>query len=532
MKPARNRVRWAGGPAPAMTGIASVCCPSVVSGVPERRGSGNPRPRAAVRRSAGGSGRLPQVECRSAAGGLLIAVSGGASVVLWPVPVLVVVAAGVVGVAITRRWRWDRTLLPEVLALPTVAGVANINSRWAGIGLAAVVALSFRHRTQVRGFSAFLPLALFAAASLPVWVRPITLRSWLSVGVLIVAVNVARAGRSTHVVASVMDGVGLYLLADVVAYRLGLSPTGQVGRLNEARASGGPFADRVLYPLSPSGATPAILAAAFIVAAVLLMRANPERRLLRAALLPAAVVVILEANYRGPVVAVLAVLLLVALPRLRRLLPTAAIAVLLVPFYFGAVQGAVNATLSTTASAFPYLSRSPDVSLLSSRDIIWTSTLNHWQKLPSDRQLVGFGRDGNVTSGASSVYGSLFTGSVLDPALTSSHNTLLQQLYDAGLIGLGLLGAAMWITARRFVGTNRAGLGVVVLLLLTAATEVSLAPGAADVGLWVLMLLAAGALGGASGGSPPYSQRISRGPGRADDDKLDLHVRTSEVRTA
>lgn len=74
---------------------------------------------------------------------------------------------------------------------------------------------------------------------------------------------------------------------------------------------------------------------------------------------------------------------------------------------------------------------------LTNRDEIWGVILDTAAVSP-ERMLAGYGGYGHLYSGASRVYGEFFKESYTYPNAMSAHNTVMQYLIDAGLIGVGV----------------------------------------------------------------------------------------------
>ena len=182
-----------------------------------------------------------------------------------------------------------------------------------------------------------------------------------------------------------------------------------------------------------------------------------------------------------------------------RLAPYAAIALLLLPFGYPNIRAASASVLDYAGEVSPTLNR-PGVeqASLSSRDILWAISIRYWsEEVPTETKWIGYGGEGQRRFGVSNSYGTIFQGGLVDPLSASTHNSSLQQLYDEGLIGLGVLlvtiflGLQVW--GRRVVSARDpvalAACAVLWVLAVTGATEVTLAPGRRELALIALLLL-------------------------------------------
>lgn len=110
--------------------------------------------------------------------------------------------------------------------------------------------------------------------------------------------------------------------------------------------------------------------------------------------------------------------------------------------------------------------------------------------------LIGFGQDGQYTSGVSMTYAESLAGTVRNSQYASLHNSFLQQLFDGGILGWGLLTLAIVWAGVRYARhrPNWGTQGVAAILALSALvvngmTQVTIAPGFAQESFWLLMVL-------------------------------------------
>ena len=115
---------------------------------------------------------------------------------------------------------------------------------------------------------------------------------------------------------------------------------------------------------------------------------------------------------------------------------------------------------------------------------------------PRLETLVGWGRNGQLTSGASVGYAYLFRGQ-FEPLLASAHNALLQTLLDIGLVGALCVILLSAVMLRQFARGNAGPLSVALLAgalaaLLVGTVDASSTPFSIDsFCFWLLAATAA-----------------------------------------
>jgi len=391
-----------------------------------------------------------------------------------------------------------------VLLLPIVLGIRSFSQLLALLCVAAL-AIATLVTAPVKQHSLRLgPLVLLAVSAAMVYVRSESRYIELFFIIwLFIVVRLAAAVDARVIIASLFDGIGLYLILNVVGYAGGLRSPNQGDRIGGIVEATG-FIRRI-YPFSSSLDAVPTIAAAYVAALIFFLRdPNSTRRNFRLVGAFAAANVLYGSGARtGLVVAVFLPIVVVVLPSVIRWMAQAStvfasISVLIVPaisravaFIFVPIVSIL--TPNRTASA-------TNVASLSNRDIIWSRSINYWFEYVPDagNQLFGFGQNGQYLSGASRTYRSLLLSVTRYPELGSVHNSFLQQLYDGGLIGLILLVIAIFWTANRLSRGVRewgsAGIGLIVLLsafLLAGIPQVSLAPGFSQEAFWLLTVVVA-----------------------------------------
>ncbi len=369
------------------------------------------------------------------------------------------------------------------------------------IVLVGALALStvVRHGVRRPG----IPLALAIGAAVVVFtLGHADQRLLIVIGIAVVAL--ARL-ETRALLSNFIDGVGVYLIANVAGYfLLGLRSPTQTARLDSAlETSSGLFSERIIFPFTQSVVTPPAMAAVFLAGVTPLLLASPHRRYLR---IPAALcgaVVLVAANYRVPLVlSVVLVSALVLCPRsLSRVAPGVAVAALLLPFAFTTMEQSVAQVVTVASQAIPSLERDEETSgTLNGRAAVWEETVRRQRQFEPRHLLFGFGAGGHVESGVSAGYAHLFRGGgFLNPLGAGSHNSALQQLVDGGWVGMLLLVASVAATVRRTGRWGRsdpfglAASGMILAVAVTGATESVLAPGVNALGFSVVVITASAA---------------------------------------
>lgn len=398
-----------------------------------------------------------------------------------------------------------------VVLLPTAVSLAT-QSVPLSAALLAVILLVLALGKRDGNYRPRWPFYALLGSAVIVWAQLGDLLSLGKVALIAVIVIVAAFRvRSDRLIASLVDGVGLYLVANIAAWLVGVRSPSATERTGGFEG-GLLFVDRVLFPLTPSVNTIAGVAAVYVLAAVALMVTTKVRWYQVMGVL-VAMFVLLATGARTPLVlAVVGSVVIVLLPRLlARLSPIVVALGLTLPLYFVFIQPAIKSVSDFATSLIPALAARDGQGgneSLNGRDFIWTQALQHWQSLPTLNQAFGFGPGGHYKSGASLTYGRLFGDYTSDVAGISPHSSLMQQIFDGGVIGavlftVALVGATA-IAARRYLRERElislVPVAVIVGLSLTAAVESALAP--STIGeMFVIALLAAGALPAALRGS-------------------------------
>lgn len=344
-------------------------------------------------------------------------------------------------------------------------------------------------------------LWLLVAAGLPVWLRAESTTSVVkALLICTIAVTIAARYPPRRIAVTVIDAAGLYLALNVVGWAIGLHSPVAAERFG-GYEGGFLFSRRVLLPFSTGINVPAGVAAAYVVGSLFLAIGGERlntRRLLGQVI---AVLVLAAAGARTPIVvgALVAVLAVWARPVFTRASTVLVPAVLCLPFYFSVIQTLVASITGAAQGLIPALQaragQATNVSL-NGRSEIWRRSLNYFgSRVPSVHQAIGYGTAGHIESGASIQYAPIFNNFSSDPSAISPHSSAVQQLFDAGIVGLIVLLAGVailiWTLTKRAQGDpSFAALALfVVTLLLCFVVESSGAPdGMSEV--YILILLA------------------------------------------
>lgn len=394
-----------------------------------------------------------------------------------------------------------------VMALPTVLALRNIYApATVGILMIMIVAMFAQNRRITRTLAPG-PLIVLGAATGVVFSNPEpgsgALFSLLAVAlaVLVIVWAVLTVDART-VISSLVDGVGVYALVNVVGYAAGLRSLGadaRIGGLNESTGF-----TRIIYPLAVSLEEPPIIASVFIVAVPFLLLAEKRRRPFRLACLLAAGLIAVTAASRTSmfIAATLPVIGLLLPVTLRWMAPLTAL--------FASISAVVlpNITKASEATLAPILAfltpgrttRAGDIASLSKRDIIWSKSIDFWVDHVRDlhSQILGFGQTGQFRSGVSIGYSELLSGATRYSRRGTLHNTFLQQLFDGGVAGWLLLAVAFVWTGIRFShrlpdwgAQAKAAVLAVSALMLGSTSGATLAPGFLSTTFMVMVFLVA-----------------------------------------
>ena len=257
-----------------------------------------------------------------------------------------------------------------------------------------------------------------------------------------------------------------------------LTAATEVGTSDTTLAFLGIHAGRALFPMAESVNYFGIICGVGMTgAAVLAMyRSGATRRWLIVAALACAVCVLLG-DSRGPLASGLAVILYFLFSKRQRAATWVAGLLPVLPILLVAV---LNLVVAIGASSTLSRGGGGNFATATGRTKIW-SVAWHFLASAGPKDLVGWGANGHLSSGASNGWAYLFRGLLVDPATANTHDLVLQSIFDMGIIGLLALAVAAVMSARAFAkdyeidraSPARALLAMLVVLILSGITEAS-----------------------------------------------------------
>jgi hypothetical protein len=395
---------------------------------------------------------------------------------------------------------WIVVLLPTALALRTLSPKGSLLIT--GLLVAAVFVRKPDGRFQIQAG----PLLFLFAATAIVFSRPVEPSDTVTLLTLIfiftIVFRLITTVDARRIIAGLIDGCGLYLLANVLCYAAGLQSPATINARSGYLVEDTGFV-RTIFPLTFSVNLPPIVAAVYVAAfSFLILEAGWLRRSWRLIFLIAAIIVLVGAATRAALaMAVVLPIAAICFPFITRWIAQAAT-------LLAAVSAFILPRILTSVQSFiaPLMSLAPgrespatSISSLNGRDYIWDRSINYWLEWVKDdlpHMLLGYGVTGQYRSGASLTFSDRLSALVRDSKFSYEHNSFLQQLFDGGVLGwLLLLLATLWASARlsrRRRDWGNWGLTAIVamtVLLVSAMTEVSLAPGVTQEGFWLLIVL-------------------------------------------
>lgn len=390
---------------------------------------------------------------------------------------------------------WVIILIPTSAALRTFSGTASLLALGALFAIAAIRKPGGKFETQ------FGPFVLLLISSVVVFARPVSVAALLTFALLTALTFIlVRTVDARRIVASLIDGCGLYLLSNIMCYAAGIQSPSSAIRIGGLTESTG-FV-RIIFPLTQSINIPPIIAAVYVAGFLFTIRdAGMARRALRLACLAAAIIVFAGSGTRAPIVsAVLVSSIAIFAPYIARWMVqaatvAAAISAAILPSLITSVIFLIQPLVSLATGR---QERSGSIATIQGRDYIWDRSITYWLDWVNDpfHILLGYGASGQYKSGASLSYSDALANLVRNPERAYTHNAFLQQLFDGGALGWLLLAVATYWTgarlSRRRYSWGRwaaGGTAALTVLVVSAMTEVSIAPGPALEGYWVLMIL-------------------------------------------
>ena len=383
----------------------------------------------------------------------------------------------------------------ELVALPLAVSIRQ-NLKITAVLLLLLLFLSALRRDRVSERLNLVPAGfLLVLAAIVFRQGPLTLAAIYVLTILVLVVTAKKVTRATAY-ESLLAGMALYLVANVAGWLIGIQSPAAAIRVGELGTSSILFGTRIIFPFAISINEPAFIAGAMIsaVITIIAIRSRPRWYLWLGSI--AGAVVMLGSNSRAAVLVAAAVSIALLMPRLARVAAPYVVAIaMLLPFVIQVFLPIISALAEFGASS-SFLSRggtSQQLSGIGSRGIIWTKALDYWTAYVTDftYRLIGYGYNGHVSSGAWLSFSSGVTY-ISDRRALTAHNSILQTVYDAGLIGSAiLLGVTVYTIFRYSREANLLQLlAVGVIVAVSAAVEVSLTPGFGCTAVLLLTYLA------------------------------------------
>jgi hypothetical protein len=387
-----------------------------------------------------------------------------------------------------------------VVLLPTALGISTFSVKASLLALGLLCFVTFvRKAGSPRSIQAG-PFVLLIASAVIVFARSDHQAQLTFILLALLVIRLVFTVDPRVLIAALIDGAGVYLALNVLTYFAGLRSPWAGDRFAYTESSG--FV-RTIFPLSGSLDVGPTIASVYVAAvAFLIFEQGWIRRSFRLACCVAAFVVLTQGGDRTSLFAAIVLPVIVfCVPFITRWLAQAvtlfaSVSALFLPSIITSVEFVAAPLVSFTSGG--RVMRSVEVTSLNGRDYIWRKSIDYWMNniIGIQNRLLGFGQDGQYRSGASLTYAEKMVGTVRHPELASVHNAFLQQLFDGGLAGwllltLAILWASVRLARRRreWGSQGLAAIVAIVALLVNAMTQVSIAPGYAQPGFWMLVIL-------------------------------------------
>lgn len=389
-----------------------------------------------------------------------------------------------------------------LVALPTAISIFTYHYVAAIVIVSIVLASFISDKNRIASLKPTWLCAILPAGALLIILRPnyptpeIDVFFFLAV-LAAIAQAIYRSDSRAGAILSLHDGVGLFLIVSVALWLVGFH-TGVAYHFGKNIITGG---DRILFPITSTLAMAPTMAAAYMVALPIIMIATRNCRIFRTVAFLSAMVVLIQSDRRSALFAVVFITAIaIAAPLMfRRLAPWIIGVALASPILIVAFPAASGLTSFLAGLMTPFQRTHEDITTLNSRSGIWTKSLEYYQvHIDFVHQMLGYGTYGQVTSGASSAYGSVFASLRSTWGLKSPHSTVLQLLFDGGWITAisftSTLFCAAWVLARGVSPINLAGLAMLTAMSFVGATENILGPHLTAIPFWMAAVIVTVAL--------------------------------------
>lgn len=392
-------------------------------------------------------------------------------------------------------------LVPELVLIPFVASINQ--SEKARLGMLALLILTALVRSKAPGPATARQFTYLPAVAFLVIVA-LTFRDDLyktaAVFVMIFVILLVLANTITRQAAydSLLAGIALYLVANVLGWLAGVESPSISARIGGFETTSPFFSQRIIFPFAVSINEAPYVAACLLVSIVALIRMRLRPRWYQWLGLPAAVFVLLASGNRtATIIMILLGAALLLVPRATRVaVPYLAGLGLLLPFYVSMLRPLLE-YLADLLRANAFLSRGKGANQLvdfEGRQATWSGSIKFWtDHFPGIRPLFfGYGYQGHVKSGAYLFIPQDNSTFLRDRSSLHAHNSILQSLFDAGLIGAVLLFTITVLIVYRY-GRSMERLPIfaaATVVAFSGVVEPSLTPGILHIEAFLILYLA------------------------------------------
>jgi O-antigen ligase len=178
----------------------------------------------------------------------------------------------------------------------------------------------------------------------------------------------------------------------------------------------------------------------------------------------------------------------------RRISPVLCVLLVTMGLWFSSVAPSFESVQTTLSTAVPSLVRDEGTSLFTGREVIWQSSFDAFRNGDQVERMIGWGANGQLTSGAADGFG--FNRKLRGS--TYAHSSVIQILLDSGALGVALflVIVAFAVTAAARARDQAVALALCCGLLLLggiSATDVILSPSVLSVPFVAFVVLCAAA---------------------------------------
>ena len=388
-------------------------------------------------------------------------------------------------------------ILPSLISLQVVSKMASIFA----LAFLSIILLANNqpHRYSLR----LGPIILFVFSSVMVLIRPEP-RAALIIFllVLVILVRVVSANPAAVIIRSTVDGIGLFLLLNVIAFVLGLRTSVDAERVFSSIEWNG-FV-RTTFPLSAGlDAAPSMAGTYLAAFPFLFFHRGTKIQWFRLVSFSSALIVLFFGAVRtGFIIAIAIPVAMLVFPVANRWLARAltvfaAFSAIILP----SMTSLIAAILGPAMRFIPGRDKTiTDTLTLSSRTYIWPRSIDYWRDFVTDfsSRLFGFGQSGQIKSGVWTTYGREISVVTTNVQNASLHNSFLQQLFDGGILGwllftLGILWTSYRLSSHEnWGGSKNVAIAVISASLISGISSGSISPGLSQYpSFWIVFTLIA-----------------------------------------